>query len=292
MANLKEIRTRISSVTSTKKITSAMKMVSAAKFKKSQDVLFRFRPYNSKINEIVQFITSQDGNLKVDYMQWRKEVKRIGIVLITSNTSMCGAFNMNIIKKAIETHDNFKRSYPSAEITFFCIGRKGVDFLQRRKYGVVELNSLVIDKPNISLTKEVFTLLFDKYRCRQLDRVELVFNRFKNAAVQFHEVKTFLPMSIPKWSQEGKENHDLIIEPNTQHLIEKVLPNYLLTTLHSAVLESCTAEQGARMTAMHQATENATDLLRELILQYNKARQAAITKEILEIVSGANALKG
>jgi len=290
MANLKEIRTRISSVSSTKKITSAMKMVSAAKFKKAQNGLIKFRPFNEKIHQLVEglfSLKSKDSNL---YFSQRKDLRRIAIVLITSNNSMCGAFNANIIKTAIQTHNNIKVQYNNIDVVFYCLGKKGEEVLKRNKLKVVQVNPTYIDKPKIDCTREFFDSLFAQYKQGKIDRIEIVSNKFKNAATQIQVVDTLLP--IPKAKKVTNKNiNNPIIEPEPIALLSKLLPYYLINKLHSAILESSAAEHGARMTAMHQATENASALLNNLILDYNKVRQAAITNEILEIVSGANALK-
>ncbi|KAB2869889.1 MAG: ATP synthase F1 subunit gamma [Bacteroidales bacterium] len=290
MANLKEIRTRISSVSSTKKITSAMKMVSAAKFKKAQNGLIKFRPFNEKIHQLVEglfSLKSKDSNL---YFSKRKDLRRIAIVLITSNNSMCGAFNANIIKTAIQTHKSIQQRYNNVEVVFFCLGKKGEEVLKRNKLKVVQVNPAYIDKPKIDYTRELFDSLFAQYKQGKIDRIEIVSNKFKNAATQIQVVDTLLP--IPKAKTVTSKNiNNPIIEPEPIALLSKLLPYYLINKLHSAILESSAAEHGARMTAMHQATENASTLLNNLILDYNKVRQAAITNEILEIVSGANAQK-
>lgn len=290
MPNLKEIRTRISSVSSTKKITSAMKMVSAAKFKKAQNGLIKFRPFNEKIHQLVEGLFSlktKDSNL---YFNQRKDIRRIAIVLITSNNSMCGAFNANIIKTAIQANAIFRHEHPRADIVFYCLGKKGEEVLKRNKLKVAHINSAYIDKPKIEFTKELFDSLFSQYKQGKIDRIEIIFNKFKNAATQIQVVDTLLPIVKVKANTISNLNKP-IIEPEPDTLLSKLLPYYLTNRLHSAILESSAAEHGARMTAMHQATENASTLLNNLVLDYNKARQAAITNEILEIVSGANALK-
>lgn len=291
MANLKEIRTRISSVSSTKKITSAMKMVSAAKFKKAQNNLIKFRPFNEKISFFVEDLSLTKDLRLLSYFGWRKEIKNVAILLITSNNSMCGAFNSSIIKSAIQAYSSIKARNPYANITFYCLGKKGEDVLRRAKYSIQQLNHVYIDKPKIEHTTEIFDYFFKLYNQGKVDRVELVYNKFKNAASQIQVNETLLPIIKQIKSKEKKIVNKPIVEPEPKILLERLLPYYLKNKLHSAILESSAAEHGARMTAMHQATENATTLLNNLVLDYNKARQAAITNEILEIVSGANALK-
>lgn len=288
MGNLKEIRTRISSVTSTRKITSAMKMVSASKFKKSQDILLKFRPFYDHYQQSVENVMASNG-LENKYCEVRKDILNIGLVVISSNSSMCGSFNQNIIKKTAEHYYNLSNKYPKAKIHIYCIGKKATDILQKRGLDVKHFNPHALDKPEIQLTKEIFNDLLAKFLKQELDQIQLIYNSFKNAAVQTQVVANFLPYAL---SNSEIKFSDIIIEPTPSEFIEKTLPKCLLYQIHGAILDSTTAEHGARMTAMHQATDNATEFIRDLTLQYNKERQAAITKEILEIVSGANALKG
>ena len=288
MANLKEIRTRISSVTSTRKITGAMKMVSAAKFKKAQNNLLRFRPFYEKINHLAADLIKSSVSNESAYMIEREQVRNIGVVLITSNNSMCGAFNANIIKRALVVLNELNRQYPQAKVIFYPLGKTGEEFMVKNKFNVVSCNNAIIEKPSVERTKDFFNLLNSLYLGNELDRIVLVYNSFKNAATQIQKVETLLPLVTPD-EQYGSE--DLrIVEPDPATLLDRLLPYYLLNSLHSSILESSAAEHGARMTAMHQATENATTIMNNLILEYNKARQASITNEILEIVSGANAL--
>lgn len=289
MGNLKEIRTRISSVTSTRKITSAMKMVSAAKFKKAQDVLLKYKPFYEHYQQSVENVMASYG-LNSKYCEARKEILNIGLVVISSNSSMCGSFNQNIIKKTAEAHYHLSNKYPKAKIHIYCIGKKATDILQKRGLNVNHFSPAAVDKPDMLITKSIFEELQERFFKQELDLIQLVFNSFKNAAVQSQEVANFLPYMLS--DPEGMKFSDIIIEPTPSEFVDKTLPKCLLYQLHGAILDSTTAEHGARMTAMHQATDNATEFLRDLTLQYNKERQASITKEILEIVSGANALKG
>lgn len=289
MGNLKEIRTRISSVTSTRKITSAMKMVSASKFKKSQDILLKYRPFYEHYQQSVENVMASNG-LKNKYCEVRKEILNIGLVVISSNSSMCGSFNQNIIKKTAEAHYNLSNKYPKAKIHIYCIGKKATDILQKRGLDVNHYSPSAVDKPEMKITNVIFEDLQDKFFKKELDLIQLVYNSFKNAAVQSPVVANFLPYTLS--NPEEIKVLDIIIEPTPNEFVEKTLPKCLLYQIHGAILDSTTAEHGARMTAMHQATDNATEFIRDLTLQYNKERQAAITKEILEIVSGANALKG
>ena len=289
MANLKEIRTRIASVASTKKITSAMKMVSAAKFKKAQTSVLRFRPFNDQINNILQLSIKFAGSLTGEYVDERKQIKNIALLVIASNNSMCGAFNSNVIKFSVEQFNTLKYKYPNANILIYTLGRKGEDGLNRRGYRVIPLIHKILDKPSIQSTKDIFNMLFSEYTKGGIDKVYLVYNMFKSTASQQQVSEQLLPISYTKSKRKSNQLKP-IFEPTPQELVQKILPYYLLNKIHSAILESVTAEHGARMTAMLQATENATELHSQLLLEYNKARQASITREILEIVSGANAL--
>lgn len=286
---MKEIRTRIASVASTKKITSAMKMVSAAKFKKAQINVLRFRPFNDQINNILQSSIEFIGSLSGDYVNEKQQVKNIVLIVITSNNSMCGAFNSNIIKFSIEQYKSLSTSYPSARISFYTLGKKGYDALSRRGLNVIELNHKMLDKPNVENTKDIFNTLVKEFKNGSADKIFLIYNKFKSAASQQQVAEQLLPINISKTTKTTNKIKP-IIEPNPQVLVERILPYYLLNKFHSAILESVAAEHGARMTAMHQATENAVALHNQLLLEYNKARQASITVEILEIVSGASAL--
>jgi len=289
MSNLKEIRSRISSVNNTKKITSAMKMVSAAKFKKAQDNLSHYKPFFEENRTIIESIL-KSTKVTNEYCADRKLKKKIGIVLITSNSSMCGAFNQNVIRTTLNETVQLDYKYPRSTIEFLCIGKRGYDFFNKKGFATISLNNHILDKPDLETTRETFNIIADKFLKGDFDVIYLIYNAFKNAAVQIQKVEKFLPFEVIP--EEGYKSTIDIVEPNHDLFIKKTLPNFLLYKLHFAIANSSAAEHGARMTAMHQATDNATDLIRELILQYNKARQASITKEILEIVSGANALRG
>lgn len=274
------------------KITSAMKMVSAAKFRKAQNGLLKFRPFNEGIKGMIQGLITTKGQGNVDYISPRKSVNNAAILLITSNNSLCGAFNSNIIREAVKIYGGIKTKHPNANITFYCLGKKGEEVLRREGYNVIALNHDYIDKPNVQCSKEIAGDLIGQYTSKKVDYIEIAYNRFKNAASQEPTGEAFLPLKNIA-SKTGRVNYNKpIIEPNTERLLDKLFPFYLLNRLHSAILESSASEHGARMTAMHLATENATALRDDLLLEYNKARQSAITDEIIEIVSGAAAQKG
>jgi F-type H+-transporting ATPase subunit gamma len=286
MANLKEIRNRISSVSSTMQITSAMKMVSAAKLKKAQDAITAMRPYAEKLTELLQNVSSTlDGDAGGEFTAQR-EVNKVLIVVITSNRGLAGAFNTNVIKQAVEVAN----SYAGKQVDFFAIGKKGNDFF-RKANTVVDNKSEVYDNLTFDNVSEIADALTEKFTAGEYDKIELIYNQFKNAATQIVQVEQFLPLA-PIASDVPASTGDYIFEPSKEEIVLTLIPKSLKTQLYKAVRDSFASEHGARMTAMHKATDNATDLRNQLKLTYNKARQAAITNEILEIVGGAEALKG
>lgn len=285
MANLKEIRNRITSVQSTMQITSAMKMVSAAKLKKAQDAITAMRPYAEKLTELLQSVSATlEGDAGGQFTAQR-EVKKVLIVAITSNRGLCGAFNSNVIKQAKIAAD----SYAGKQVDVFAIGKKGNDVL-RKTNNVIENKSEVFDNLTFENVAEIAEVLTSKFTSGEYDKIELVYNQFKNAATQIVQTEQFLPL-VPVQSNQSAVA-DYIFEPSKEEIVETLIPKSLKTQLYKAIRDSFAAEHGARMTAMHKATDNATELRNQLKLTYNKARQAAITGEILEIVGGAEALNG
>ena len=283
MANLKEIRNRISSVSSTMQITSAMKMVSAAKLKKAQDAITAMRPYADKLTELLQNLsTTLDANSGTKFAEQR-DVKTVLIVAITSNRGLCGAFNSNIVKHA--TH--LAKGYTNQKVSVMAIGKKGNDALGK-DYQVISNESNVFDNLTFENVAIIADMLMAQFESGTFDKIELVYNKFKNAATQVVMDETFLP--IVSEEQRVNANQDYIFEPSKVEIVETLIPKSLKTQLFKAIRDSFASEHGARMTAMHKATDNATELRDQLKLTYNKARQAAITNEILEIVGGAEAL--
>ena len=282
MANLKEIRNRISSVSSTMQITSAMKMVSAAKLKKAQDAITAMRPYSNKLTEILQSLSSSiDSDNK--YAQKRK-VKKVLIVSITSNRGLCGGFNSNIFKKSTELANSV---YNDTDVSFVAIGKKGNDFLQKG-YNVESNHIDIFDNLNMESVSLIAESLMQMFVNEDFDKIDIVYNKFKNAATQVVVNEQFLPISDVE--DDSNNNLDYIFEPSKKEIIEELIPKSLKNQLFKAIRDSWASEHGARMTAMHKATDNATELRDQLKLAYNQARQAAITNEILEIVGGAEAL--
>ncbi|MEY8020333.1 ATP synthase F1 subunit gamma [Muriicola sp. SD30] len=284
MANLKEIRNRIASVSSTMQITSAMKMVSAAKLKKAQDAITAMRPYANKLTELLQNLSgSLDADSGSSYAEERP-VNKVLIVSITSNRGLCGAFNSNIIKECISLKAN---SFNAQEVHFMTIGKKGADIL-KKKNKVVADHSKVYDDLTFDNIAQIAEELMSFYLEGSYDKIILVYNKFKNAATQILMTEQFLPI-VAENSESGNAV-DYIFEPEKEKIVMELIPKSLKTQLYKAVRDSFASEHGARMTAMHKATDNASELRDQLKLTYNKARQAAITNEILEIVGGAEAL--
>ena len=287
MANLKEIRNRITSIKSTMQITSAMKMVSAAKLKKAQDAITAMRPYSSKLTELLQNLSATlDSDASGEYSAQR-EVSKVLMVAVTSNRGLCGGFNSSITKTVVKT---INEHYADVSVEIFASGKKGGDVLSKL-YNVVETRNDIFDDLNFDNTSIIAEELMELYRSGSYDRIELVYNQFKNAATQIPQVEQFLPIKPIEGVEESGVNSDYIFEPSKEEIVLALIPKSLKTQLYKAIRDSFASEHGARMTAMHKATDNATDLRDELLLTYNKARQAAITNEILEIVGGAEALK-
>ena len=286
MANLKEIRNRITSIKSTMQITSAMKMVSAAKLKKAQDAIVAMRPYSSKLTELLQNLSATlDGNTGGAYSTQR-EVSKVLLVVVTSNRGLCGGFNSSITKEVVKT---VNEKYSNIDVDLFAIGKKGGDLLSK-SYNLVASRNDIFDEltfDNVALIAEKLMSLFVD---GSYDKIELVYNQFKNAATQIAQVEQFLPIKPIEGGDANAVNSDYIFEPSKEEIIEALIPKSLKTQLYKALRDSFASEHGARMTAMHKATDNAQELRDELLLTYNKARQAAITNEILEIVGGAEAL--
>lgn len=284
MANLKEIRNRIVSIGSTMQITSAMKMVSAAKLKKAQDAITQMRPYAEKLTELLQSLSATlDASVGGAFAEER-EVSKVLIVPITSNRGLCGGFNSSITKGAIK---HIADNYAGKEVDVLAIGKKGADTLSKN-FNVIERHTEIFDSLTFDNVAEIAQKLMDLYTDGSYDKIEIIYNQFKNAATQIVQVEQFLP--IQKIEGVTASNIDYIFEPSKAGIVLELIPKSLKTQLYKGIRDSYASEHGARMTAMHKATDNANDLRNELLLTYNKARQAAITNEILEIVGGAEAL--
>lgn len=286
MANLKEIRNRIASVSSTMQITSAMKMVSAAKLKKAQDAIVQMRPYSNKLTELLQSLSStlesETGGVYAD----QRDISNVLLVVITSNRGLCGAFNSQVVKMAL---NHIEVNFKNKNVTILAIGKKGNDAFSKT-HKVVQNQSAIFDELTFDNSAKVADYLMESFANKTYDRIDLLYNVFKNAANQIPTLEQYLPI-VPTQSKEAA-NLDYIFEPLKQEIVMELIPKSLKMQLYKAIRDSFAAEHGARMTAMHKATDNANDLKNELKLTYNKARQAAITNEILEIVGGAEALNG
>ncbi|WMX15786.1 MULTISPECIES: ATP synthase F1 subunit gamma [unclassified Aureispira] len=296
MANLKEVRERISSVISTQQITKAMKMVAAAKLRRAQQAIVEMRPYSNKLSAMLSNILSNlEGDASTSFGVERP-VKNALVVVITSNRGLCGGFNTNVSKLAIELSETkYELEYNAGNLTYLFIGKKGYDYLKSRVPNAIlntEHMGLVTKTFGFEDSSRVASELMSKFETEQYDAIDIVYAQFKNAAIQNFTVEPFLPVAKLEVTEDGTdENADFIFEPNKEDLLDYLVPTILKTQLHKTILDSNASEQGARMTAMENATENAEDLLKELKINYNKARQEAITAEISEIVGGVAALE-
>lgn len=290
MANLKEVRNRIASVTSTQQITKAMKMVSAAKLKRATNAIVQLRPYANKLKEMLANLSASLEDGSSPFLQDRTPNKVL-IVVVTSNRGLAGAFNTNAIKTANALiADKYNAQHKAGNVSVVGIGKKGQEYYQRRKYNVIGDNNELFNGLNFLSVSKVTEAIMDGFLKGQYDRVELVYNQFKNAAVQILTTEQLLP--VPKAEKKVDTSHqvDYILEPSQEEIVAQLIPKNIKIQLYKAVLDSHASEHGARMTAMDKATDNAGELLKSLKLSYNQARQAAITTELTEIVSGAAAL--
>ena len=289
MANLKEIRNRIASVSSTMQITSAMKMVSAAKLKKATDAITEMRPYSNKLTELIQKLTKTNQEFESNSFTEVREIKKELLIAITSNRGLCGGFNSNVIKAIHEITD----SKTKVKTSVISIGKKGSDLLSK-KFSMHSLHDDIFDNLNFESVSKIVDLILNEFDEGKYDSVKIIYNRFKNAATQIVTTESFLPILTNKeknTSESSTDSLDYIYEPSQKQIIDQLLPKALKIQLLKSIKDSIASEHGARMTAMHKATDNAQELRDQLKLSYNKARQASITNEILEIVGGAEALK-
>ncbi|WP_374948217.1 ATP synthase F1 subunit gamma [Mucilaginibacter sp.] len=300
MANLKEVRNRIASVSSTQQITKAMKMVSAAKLKRATNAIVQLRPYANKLNELLTNLSASLEDGASPYLQQREPV-RVLVIVVSSNRGLAGAFNTNVIKTANNLiAEKYSEQLRAGNVSIVAIGKKSQEFFQRRKFNVIgNNNDLYLDLNFINASK-ITESIMQGFINGDYDRVELVYNHFRNAAVQYQVAEQLLPVPVPEAKPKEEKQKgalmeaqvDYILEPSQEEIVEQLIPKNIKIQLYRAVLDSNASEHGARMTAMDKATENAGDLLKALKLSYNQARQAAITTELTEIVSGAAALGG
>ena len=287
MANLKEIRNRITSVGSTMQITSAMKMVSAAKLKRAQDAIIQMRPYANKLTELLVNLSASLDSSEGGGFSSERDIKSVLLVTITSNRGLCGGFNANIIKSAVSLiNDDFKEK----NVSLISIGKKSSEFFKKNGYNLINSYDDIFSDLTYDKTSLISESIMSEFLSGSYDKVVLVYNQFKNAATQNVMNENYLPVKAP--SENDVVIGDYIFEPQKRQIVEELIPKSLKTQLFKAILDSHASEHGARMTSMHKATDNASQLKKDLTLSYNKARQAAITAEILEIVGGAEALNG
>ena len=295
MASLKEIRERKASVASTRQITNAMKMVSAAKLKRAQNAIVQLRPYANKMKEILASVGDSLQGDEDNQFAMQRDKERILLVLITSNRGLCGAFNSNAIKATIQLAlSTYSSQLMARQVDFITIGKKGSDFLRKKGYKIIFDGSEIFDDITFERVATIGEMIMKLFTEGEYDHVEIIYNAFKNAGTQILTEEQFLPIQIGELTDESAptSNIDYIFEPSKKYIVEELIPRSLKLQFYKAILDSNAAEHCARMTAMHMATDNATEILKELSLQFNKARQASITNEILEIVGGAEALRG
>ena len=292
MGNLKEIRTRISSIESTQKITSSMKLVSAAKLRRAQTSVQHLRPYSQKLSEILNNLSGSSKEADKPTLFELREVEKVIIVVITSNKGLCGAFNSNIVKAVKHlVAEKYAAQHQAGNVQLVCFGKKGYDQLSKL-YPVIFYYEKLLDNPDFTDLSAVSDDLVHKFINHEVDKVEVVYNQFLNSATQRVTVEDYLPV-VSSESEDGKKvNSDYIFEPSADELLINLIPKILRTQLYKTLSDSIASEHGARMTSMSKATDNATEILRELRLKYNNARQSSITDELIEIVSGADALNG
>ncbi len=291
MATLREIRQRIRGIKSTQQITRAMKMVSAAKMRRAQERMFNARPYAGKIKELVEHLVLSSEGVQLPLLQERP-VRRLSLIVITADRGLCGSFNSNIIKKAL---GEFK-VHKEMEISLLCIGRKGFDFFRKRNYTIARNYVNIFNALEVSHANDIAGYAIEQFTGDKTDAVRIIYNQFKSVAQQALVVEDLLPLKIhppeaPVSAEEYRRSIDYLYEPSKETLLKALLPRHIRMQIWRALLESEASEQAARMMAMENATANASELIEALTLEFNKARQASITKEILEIVGGAEALK-
>lgn len=299
MANLKEIRGRIKGVKSTQKVTKAMKMVSAAKLKKAQNRMLALRPYAAKMKEIIENVTAAVNVADIpSKLVEQREVKNVLMIVVTSNRGLCGPFNSNLFKQVVQFIDkNLAEHKADGSLHFLCAGKKGYEYFRKRQYNVIgkQADFDILSNLTFERAEEIIIQVFEGFEEGKYDKVYLCYNEFKNVMAQNRVIESFLPVTVEKGDEgdaKAGPTADYIFEPDREEILTDLIPKSLKTQFFRSVLESNAAEQGARMVAMDSATENAEELLKTLKLSYNKARQAAITKEILEIAAGADALEG
>lgn len=294
MPNLKAIRIRIASVKSTKQITAAMKMVSAAKLRRAQDKIVRLRPYAYKLHDILVGLSQSLADSEIENVYGRvSDPEKVLIIVVTSNRGLCGAFNSNVIREARRVvAEKYLEQFNKGDVSFLTIGKNGYSYLRKQNVKMLPERNNIYNNLTFENASVIAEDIMDAFVKGEFDKVEIVYNQFKNAAVQKLTVEQFLPVEAVSSDAGSSLPVDYIYEPTKEEIVKELIPKSLKIQFYKAILDSFVAEHGARMTAMHTATDNATKMIKDLSLQYNKARQAAITNQILEVVSGADALKG
>ena len=295
MPSLKDLKNRIKSVKSTQKITKAMKMVAAAKLRRAQESILQARPYARKMAEMLRHLSGKVDAAKYPVLTQRP-VEKVAVIVVTADRGLCGAFNTNVVRAAVSHINNsYKDLFAAGNVKLFCIGRKGFEFFNKRNYEILSKQIGIFNSLNFGNARTIVKEIVDGYAAKKFDKVVVVYNEFKNAAQQRIAIELFLPIppeAVEKADQKRLRSLvDYIYEPSSEEIISALVPKHLNFQMWRVLLESNAAEQGARMTAMENASTNAKEMISSLELSYNKARQASITKELLEIVSGAEALK-
>ena len=292
MGNLKEIRTRISSIESTQKITSSMKLVSAAKLRRAQSAIQYLRPYSEKLTEILHNLSASAGSMENMPLFVNRQPEKVVIVVITSNKGLCGAFNSNIIKTVNRVvEEQYSAQHKAGNVQLVCLGKKGYEQLHT-SFPVMLHDDALLDSADFTVIADLCDQLTKGFLKHEIDKVDIVYNQFLNAATQSITVEGFLPISNIQSDEQGPVTQDYIIEPSPEEVLTELIPKILKNQLYKTLCDSIASEHGARMISMTKATDNATEILRDLRLKYNNARQSSITNELIEIVSGAEALKG
>lgn len=291
MANLKEIRVRIASVQSTQKITGAMKMVSAAKLRRAQTAIINLRPYSNKLNEILQNLSGNTDEMDNSPLFQQRKEENIALVVISSNRGLCGSFNTNIVKMVEHLlNSNYTQQVENKNVRLYCIGKKAKEQLFK-KHDITWYNETLLETSAFNEIAELGESLMQDFIDKKIDSVKIIYNRFINPATQELVAENFLPIQkLDGGSDDSKQMNDYIFEPSKESILEELIPKILKLQLYKTLLDSIASEHGARMTAMHKATDNANEILKDLKLKYNNARQSSITNELIEIVSGAEAL--
>lgn len=290
MGNLKEIRTRITSIESTQKITSSMKLVSAAKLRRAQTAIQHLRPYSQKLSEILNNLAGSNTGTEPSPLFEAREPEKVVVVVITSNKGLCGAFNSNIVKTVQHLIvEKYSEQQKAGNVQLICFGKKGNEQLSKH-FPVMFYSEKLLDNPDFTEISAVADDLMQRFVNHEIDKVDIVYNQFLNAATQRVNVEEYLPVTPPESDETKKVTSDYIIEPSADKLLMELIPKILRTQLYKTLSDSIASEHGARMISMTKATDNATEILRDLRLKYNNARQSSITNELIEIVSGANAL--